>query len=153
MNSSKEKENKYANIIYIRTEIFDHLIYPLPVKLDDNNIIGLFRKLHIMSTIDYKISLNEWIDQSTKTLAGFTGKYLITLEKEATILFQTYKVFSSELEGGSSISNTRYESSLSNNTNKASVDVRYFGLFFALQLYMQRLKTSVTIGDKTPWQV
>jgi hypothetical protein len=74
MNSSKEKDNiKFQNLIFLRTEIFDHLIYPLPVKLDDNVIIGLFRKLHIMSTIDYKISLSEWIDQSTKVLNGFTG--------------------------------------------------------------------------------
>jgi hypothetical protein len=77
MNSSKEKENKFANLIFIRAEIFDHLIYPLPVKLDDNNIIGLFRKLHIMSTIDYKISLNDWVDQSIKSLPGFTGILLI----------------------------------------------------------------------------
>jgi hypothetical protein len=91
MNSSREKENKYANLIYIRTEVFDHLIYPLPVKLDDNNIIGLFRKLHIMSTIDYKISLNEWIDQSTKALTGFTGNHILTQIRKQQYSFKPIK--------------------------------------------------------------
>lgn len=76
-NSNKEinRDQRETNsgIISIRYELFDHLIYPLSVKFDDNLIIQLFRKLHIMSSIDYKISLKEWIDESTKTLQGFTG--------------------------------------------------------------------------------
>jgi len=30
-----------------------------------------------MSSIDYKISLNEWIDESLKSLIGFSGKYIL----------------------------------------------------------------------------
>ena len=40
--------------ISIKPELFDHLIYPINVKLDDEKIISLFRKLHIMSEIDFK---------------------------------------------------------------------------------------------------
>ncbi len=62
-----------TNLIYVKYELFDHLIYPLSVKLDDNSIIQLFRKLHIMSTIDYKIYYKEWVEQAIANLAGFTG--------------------------------------------------------------------------------
>lgn len=78
-NINSNKENKNIGLVSIRYELFDHLIYPLSVKFDENMIIQLFRKLHIMSSIDYKITLNEWIDESLKSLSGFTGmikKYL-----------------------------------------------------------------------------
>jgi hypothetical protein len=65
--------NNKCNNIHVKYELFDHLIYPLSVKLDDNSIIQLFRKLHIMSTIDYKISYKEWIDQALTNLTGLTG--------------------------------------------------------------------------------
>jgi len=72
---SGSKENKNMGLVSIRYELFDHLIYPLGVKFDENMIIQLFRKLHIMSSIDYKISLNEWIDESLKSLSGFSGEF------------------------------------------------------------------------------
>ena len=138
MNKEKTPAQFYA-----RVELFDHVIYPLSVKIDDNNIIQLFRKLHIMSTIDYKISLDDWIEQSTKNLSGFT-------EKEAIILFNTYKAFSTEIEQAPT-TNVKNDG----RTQKNTVDVRYFGLFFALQLFMVRTKISIGIDtrDKTPWQV
>ena len=126
--------------IYIRQELFDHLIYPLSIKLDDNLIILLFRKLHVISEIDFKISLKEWIQRAIET--GLT-------ETEATVLFQTFKMFDVDgNEYSSSSINSRYEVS----NTKNSVDVRYFGLFFALQAFAQRAKVSLNIdkGDKSP---
>lgn len=72
-NANLIKDNKNIPLLSIRYELFDHLIYPLSVKFDENMIIQLFRKLHIMSSIDYKITLNEWIDESLKSLSGFSG--------------------------------------------------------------------------------
>jgi len=72
-NVNMLKDNKNMPLLSIRYELFDHLIYPLSVKFDENMIIQLFRKLHIMSSIDYKITLNEWIDESLKSLSGFSG--------------------------------------------------------------------------------
>ena len=72
-NYNTTKDGKNLSLVSIRYELFDHLIYPLGVKFDENVIIQLFRKLHIMSTIDYKISINEWVDESLKSLSGFTG--------------------------------------------------------------------------------
>lgn len=128
--------------ILIRPELFDHLIYPIGTKLDDNNIILLFRKLHVLSEIDFKISLQEWKLRAVEF--GLT-------ETEANVLFQTYKVFDSDInnEFTSNSANSRYEG----NNSKNSVDVRFFGLFFALQAFSQRTKISLNIdrGDKSPF--
>ena len=123
--------------IYIKPEIFDHLIYPISIKLDDEKIISLFRKLHILSEIDFKIPLKEWIKNATE----------IGLSKtEAVTLFQTFKIYESDQPEIPQVK-SRYES---NNTNsKNSVDVRYFGLFFALQSFSQRTKISLIIDNNS----
>ena len=127
-------ENSFK--ICIIPEIFDHLIYPISVKLDDEKIISLFRKLHILSEIDFKISMKEWLKNAIE----------IGLSKtEATILFQTFKIYEDDLPDNSQFTKNRYESS---SNNKNSVDVRYFGLFFALQSFSQRTKISLIV-DKT----
>ena len=122
--------------IYIKPELFDHLIYPISVKLDDEKIISLFRKLHILSEIDFKISMKEWLKNAMEI--GLT-------KTEATVLFQTFKIFEDDLPDNSKFTKNRYESSTN---NKNSVDIRYFGLFFALQSFAQRTKISLII-DKT----
>ena len=134
-----EKKIESKIQIYIRPELFDHLIYPLGVKLDDNTIIQLFRTLHFKSEIDFKINIKEWIQRAKEI--GIT-------ETEANILFKTYKIFDSDNPEYTNNINSRYESS----NNKNSVDVRFFGLFFVLQTYAQRMKTSLNIdkGDKSP---
>ena len=93
--------------LYIRQELFDHLIYPLSTKLDDASIIETFRSLHLKSAIDFKISLQNWFDEAEKN--GLS-------KIEATTLYQTYKIFdSSRSEYSSSSTNSRYE--ISNNVN------------------------------------
>ena len=134
-NSKNQSKMK----IYIRPELFDHLIYPLTAKLDDNLILLLFRKLHVSSEIDFKIPLKSWVTKA---------KEIGLSETEANVLFQTYKVFDNDNSEYSNNLNSRYESANSKN----SVDVRYFGLFFALQSFAFRTKVSLNIdkGDKSP---
>ena len=125
--------------LYIKPELFDHLIYPISTKLEDNTIILLFRKLRIFNELDFKISLKEWI-QRTKEI-GIS-------ENESKVLFQTYKIFDSDNPEYTSNVNSRYESS----SNKDTVNASYFGLFFILQTYLQRTKISLNIekNDKSP---
>ena len=124
--------------IYIKPEIFDHLIYPISLKLDDEKIISLFRKLHILSEIDFKIPMKEWLKNSTELGLSKT---------EAIVLFQTFKIYESDQNDISqTVPKSRYES---NTNSKNSVDVRYFGLFFALQSFSQRTKISLIIDNKT----
>lgn len=124
--------------IFIRPELFDHLIYPISVKLDDEKIISIFRRLHLLSAIDFKISLKEWVK-----VAGDIG----LSQSEANILFLTYKIFEDE-NGEFNQQNKKHDQ----NQSKNSVDVRYFGLFFALQSFSQRTKISLTLdkNEKGP---
>ena len=73
MDKLKDK-NQNTVSFNIRYELFDHLIYPLSIKLDEVIIIAAFRKLHIMTSIDYKITLEDWIKISLQYLTGFTGR-------------------------------------------------------------------------------
>ena len=130
-------ENENQIKIYIKPEIFDHLIYPISIKLDDEKIISLFRKLHVSSEIDFKIPMKEWLKQSAE----------IGLSKlESAILFQTFKIYESDLHEIPQAAKSRYESTTN---SKNTVDVRYFGLFFALQSFSQRAKRSFIIDNKT----
>ena len=122
--------------IYIKPELFDHLIYPISIKLDDEKIISLFRKLHILSEIDFKISMKEWLKNAIEI--GLT-------KTEATVLFHTFKIYESDMPDNPPSTKNRYESTTN---NKNTVDVRYFGLFFALQSFSQRTKISLIV-DKT----
>ena len=125
--------------LYIKPELFDHLIYPISTKLDDNTIIVLFRKLRIFNEQDFKISLKEWTQRAIEI--GLT-------ENESKVLFQTYKIFDSDNPEYLSNVNSRYESS----SNKDTVNASYFGLYFVLQTYLQRTKISLNIekNDKSP---
>ena len=130
--------NPHLNL-YIKPELFDHLIYPISTKLDDNTIIVLFRKLRIFNEQDFKISLKEWTQRAKEI--GLT-------ENESKVLFQTYKIFDSDNPEYLSNVNSRYESS----SNKDTVNASYFGLYFVLQTYLQRTKISLNIekNDKSP---
>jgi len=75
MDKNKDKgKSENTPSFNIRYELFDHLIYPLTIKLDENIIIAAFRKLHIMTSIDYKITLEDWIKISLQFMTGFTGR-------------------------------------------------------------------------------
>jgi len=68
-------------------------------------------------------------------------------------MFNTFKIFA-DFEantGNINSGNTRPD----DDKNKNSVDVRYFGLFIALQLFIQKTKSSISIDtrDKINWQV
>jgi hypothetical protein len=109
--------------IYIKPELFDHLIYPISIKLDDDKIISLFRRLHILSEIDFKIPMKEWLKNATEI--GLT-------KTEATVLFQTFKIYEGDQPENTPSTKNRYESA---SNNKNSVDVRYFGLFLLYNLF------------------
>ncbi len=73
MNGGKSST---TTVIYIRQEIFDHLIYPLSIRLEENQIVQLFRKLHIMSSIDFKIKLEDWVEESTSIFTNLSGTFI-----------------------------------------------------------------------------
>lgn len=52
----------------IRTELFEHGLYPLQTKLTDHMLVTLFKNLHMISSIDYKITHQQWSDAVIKNI-------------------------------------------------------------------------------------
>ena len=59
-------------------------------------------------------------------------------------------MFASDFETNTNVTTNRYDEK---DSLKYSVDVRYFGLFIALQLFIQKTKSSISIDtrDKVNW--
>jgi hypothetical protein len=53
-------------------------------KITSSILIDTFTNLNLLSTIDYKIKLQNWVDQAVKHIPGMS-------ENDATIYFLTYK--------------------------------------------------------------
>lgn len=48
--------------LHIRSEIFEHSIYPMQSKFTQKTLIDVFKSLHMLSSFDYKISMDNWIE-------------------------------------------------------------------------------------------
>ena len=69
----------------IRQELFDHGVFPqMHGKITPTILIDTFTNLNLLSSIDYKIKLQNWIDQAVKHIPGMT-------ESDAAVYFVIYK--------------------------------------------------------------
>lgn len=50
------------NLLQIRTELFEHGLFPMQSKLTSNVLVTTFTNLNLLSSIDYKIKLANWVD-------------------------------------------------------------------------------------------
>ena len=62
-------------------------------KITPNILISTFTNLNLLSSIDYKIKLQTWIDQAVKHIPGMS-------ESDATVYFVTYKTLLQDIDGG-----------------------------------------------------
>ena len=76
--------NKPAPLLQLRTELFEHGLFPMQSKLSANVLINTFTNLNLLSSIDYKIKLVNWVDQAKRHIPDMT-------ESDANIYFITYK--------------------------------------------------------------
>jgi len=53
--------NNYPSL-EIRTELFEHAIFPMTNKLSSQVLITTFTNLNLLSSTDYKIKLNNWVE-------------------------------------------------------------------------------------------
>ena len=85
--------NKQGQSLAIRTELFDHGIYPQmhTGKITPAILIETFTNLNLLSSIDYKIKLQNWVDQAVKHIPGFSMN-------DATIYFMTYRTLLQEVD-------------------------------------------------------
>lgn len=110
----------------IRTELFEQGLYPHNQnKLNQQVLVNLFTNLNLISSIDYKIKLSQWIDQSVKYVQGLT-------ESDARVYFLTYRALLEDVENA--VPNK--DAPLSD----YQVDVRCFALYIAIQMYTAQSK-------------
>ena len=125
----------------VRSELFEHGVYPQMQnsKITPQILINTFTNLNLLSSIDYKIKLQPWVDQAIKHIPGMT-------EADAAVYFQSYRTLLSEIDGapGEDVELPSYQ-----------VDVRCFGLFIALQLYSSRSKMNDSRQnlEQDPWGI
>jgi len=94
--------------LQIRTDIFEHCIYPCPSRLNSSSIINLIKSLYLVAGQDGKVQFSQWAEVAIKQLS-------LSLQ-EAEVYYETFR-------------NLAYE----NKPN--SIDAKLFALFLCLQLY------------------
>lgn len=98
-NMAESAASGSPNLLQIRTELFEHGLFPMPSKLTSNVLVTTFTNLNLLSSIDYKIKLANWVDQSKKHIPEMT-------EQDAQIYFMTYKALLEEVDSPPSGSTT-----------------------------------------------
>jgi hypothetical protein len=78
-------------MLEIRNELFDHCVYPNQAKMTEQSLLSLFKSLHILSSVTYKISIFQWIEQALKHIPTMS----VT---EAETYFKTYTILLSKIE-------------------------------------------------------
>ena len=75
-------------VLQIRSELFDHGVFPCPPRLTTTSILSLVKSLFISSTMDFKISLQQWTDSATR-LINITPA-------EAEVYFEVFRALASD---------------------------------------------------------
>ena len=135
-------------ILQIRSEVFDHGIFPAAsANFNVTNLTGIIKELHSVSTVEYKITLQQWCEKVAKTVPSLS-------EKEAEIYFVTFKTLFADLESASlPAKGSKPGASPKDQTDK-TVDIRYFAVYMGIQLFCQCLKSSTETRknmESTPW--
>lgn len=96
--------------LQIRTELFDHGVFPCPPRLNQSSIINLVKSLYQSATHDGKITVSQWAEAAIKQLS-------LSLQ-EAEVYFELFR-------------NLAYE----RRPAQPVIDIKPFAIFLILQLY------------------
>jgi hypothetical protein len=134
-------------VINIRTELFDQGIFPATsTNFTMANVSSIVKTLMASSTVEYKITLQQFCDEITKKIPGISVKV-------AEIYFTTFKIICGDYETLVSGSLTK-QSKQSVSSPEKCVDMRLFALYLGVQLFSQSLKISSESRknmSNTPW--
>ena len=95
------------SVLQIKTEVFDHGVFPCPARLTPTSLIAAVKSLFIASTMDFKINLQQWVDTATRVLA--------LTPTEAETYYEVFRAVGSDKK-------------------LPTVDLKQFALYLALQL-------------------
>ena len=90
-NQSASINTGVANLLQIRTELFEHGLFPMQSKLTSSVLVTTFTNLNYLSSIDYKIKLANWVDQAKRHIPDMS-------EQDAQIYFLTYKALLEDID-------------------------------------------------------
>ncbi|CAG9315349.1 unnamed protein product [Blepharisma stoltei] len=96
--------------LQIRTELFDHGVFPCPQRLNQSSIVNLVKSLYLSASHDGKITISQWAEAAIKQLS-------LTLQ-EAEIYFELFRSLAYERKPQQPI-----------------IDIKPFAIFLILQLY------------------
>lgn len=127
--------------LQIRTEIFDHGVYP--AASSNFNIVSLtsiIKELHGASSIEYKITRQQWCEKIAKKIPSLS-------EKDAEVYFVTFKALCADPDSSKAVSSSK-------DSADKTVDIRCFAVYMWAQLYTQSVKASTEVRknmSNTPW--
>jgi hypothetical protein len=101
----------------IRTELFDHCVYPNKATITEQNLLSLFKSLHILSSVTYKITIFQWLEQALKHIPSMS----VT---EAETYFHTYTTLLWKIESENADLDEEEEKRIEDPSSIESVDVR-----------------------------
>ncbi|CAG9335984.1 unnamed protein product [Blepharisma stoltei] len=96
--------------LQVRTELFDHGIFPCPQRLNQSSIINLVKTLYLSASHDGKITISQWAEAAIKQLS-------LSLQ-EAEVYFELFRSLAYERKPQQPI-----------------IDIKPFAIFLILQLY------------------
>ena len=135
-------------VLQIRTEIFDHGIYPaVSSHFNITNLTSIIKELHTVSTIEYKVTSQQWCEKVAKKMPSLS-------ERDAEIYFTTFKTLFADLDLPPLPGKALKPATSPKDIADKMVDIRYFAVYMGMQLFCQSVKSSTEVRKNmgsTPW--
>lgn len=144
--------------VLIRTEIFEHGIFPTPAKLTLHSIVSLFNSLALTSSIDNKVTLDQFKDSVSKYIPSIQARdaeayfflYKVLTETDMSFLTKIPTQQSADTNTKSTTlqkakSLTAYNSS---SGSPVVADIRTLVVFVFLQTFMSSFRNNFELKQK-----
>lgn len=147
----------FTNGLIIRTEVFEHGIFPTPHKLTLHNIVSLFNSLALSSSMDNKISIEQFKDSICKYIPTVTAKdaeayfFLFKIITESDMSFLVKTPSSQANDTGSKLTLAQKSKSLTSQNNAGNpltADIRSLILFVFLQTFSSSFRSNFELKQK-----
>jgi hypothetical protein len=136
--------------LQVRSEIFENGLYPAAsAHFTPSSLTAIIKDLHSASTIEYKITLQQWCDEVVKKIPTLSVQ-------DVEIYFTTYKTLVADLEAlvPTPPSKSAKQPAGSKEPLDKTVDIRCFAIYMGMQLFCQSINTATESRKmmvNTPW--
>lgn len=77
------------SIVHIRSDVFEHAVYPTPTKLTLINLVNLISNLNSIASIDKRVTMDQFKEAMLKHTTNIS-------DKDAEIYFLSYKLITED---------------------------------------------------------